>query len=201
MPSTRPGLQCNGQRRRLPKLKYREISLKEISSAFPNYWSSRLIMRDPITLGAAVFLPLVMLFIFGYAISLDVEDISMAVFDQDRSQQSSSFLEKFTSSGYFLRKHDLNSFQEIDKVLDRGDAALVVVIPPDFSREILAGRTAQVQIILDGTFTATALIISNYAAAIVNGTLSNWARRPSYAGGFPRRAPFRSCRGSGITRP
>jgi ABC-2 type transport system permease protein len=126
------------------------------------------IFRDPITLGTAVFLPLVMLFIFGYAVSLDVRDISLAVYDQDRSQESGKFLEAFTGSGYFLRKYDLDSFQQVDEILDRGKASIVVVVPPDFSRDIQADTTAQVQMLIDGTFSATALIVSNYAAEIVN---------------------------------
>ncbi|NIS61250.1 MAG: ABC transporter permease, partial [Proteobacteria bacterium] len=66
-----------------------------------------------VTLLTAIFLPLILLFIFGYAISLDVEDISMAVYDQDRSQESRRLLEAFTSSGYFLMKYHINSFKEV----------------------------------------------------------------------------------------
>jgi len=90
------------------------------------------ILRDPVTLGTAIFLPLVMLFLFGYAISLDVEDISMAVYDQDRTQESNRLVEAFTASGYFILKHRLNSNKEVDDVLDRGKATIVLVIPPDF---------------------------------------------------------------------
>lgn len=126
------------------------------------------ILRDPITLGTATFLPLVMLFIFGYAISLDVKDVSMAVYDQDKSPESGRLVEAFTSSGYFLLNYYLNAFKEVDDVLDRGRASIVVVIPSDFSKDINANKRANVQILLDGTFSATVLIISNYAAAIVN---------------------------------
>lgn len=126
------------------------------------------ILRDPVTLGTAIFLPLVMLFLFGYAISLDVKDISMAVYDQDRSQDSQKLIEAFTASGYFIPKYHLNSGREVNEALDRGKAAIALVIPPDFSKSINSNKKAEVQIILDGSFSATAMIVSNYATSIVN---------------------------------
>lgn len=126
------------------------------------------IIRDPITLGTAIFLPLVMLFLFGYAISLDVEDISMAVYDQDRSQESERLIEAFTSSGYFILKYHLSADKEVDDVLNRGKATVALVIPPDFSKDVNNFRKTSVQILLDGSFSATAMIVSSYATAIVN---------------------------------
>lgn len=126
------------------------------------------ILRDPVTLGTAIFLPLVMLFLFGYAISLDVEDISMAVYDQDRTQESRRLIEAFTASGYFIPRHYLNSDRDIDDVLSRGKAVIAIVIPPDFSKDVNSFKKANIQIILDGSFSATAMIVSSYALAIVN---------------------------------
>jgi len=123
--------------------------------------------RDPVTLAVAVFLPLVMLFIFGYGISLDVEDTPLAVYDQDRSQESARLVEAFTASGYFVRRADVGSPQGAGRALDRGEAAVVLVIPPGFSRRLAAGETVAVQALIDGSFSATALIVANYAAAIV----------------------------------
>jgi len=128
----------------------------------------REILRDPVTLGIAIVLPLVMLFLFGYAISLDIKDVSMAVYDQDRTQESERLVEAFTSSGYFIINRHLVSEKEIDEVLDRGLSSIVLVIPPEFSRDISSSRKATVQIILDGSFSATAMIVSGYSTAIVN---------------------------------
>lgn len=125
--------------------------------------------RDPITLAVAVFLPLVMLFIFGYGISLDVEDTPLAVYDQDRSQESACLVEAFTASGYFRRVTDVGSPREADRTLDQGRAVVVLAIPPEFSRRIAAGETVAVQALLDGSFSATALIVTNYVAAVVDG--------------------------------
>ncbi len=129
---------------------------------------SKEILRDPITLAIAIFLPLIMLFIFGYAVSLDVKDISMALYDQDRSQESARLVESFTSSGYFYLADSLGSFKEVDETLDRGRASMVLVIPPDFAKTLRSNDKTMVQILIDGTFSARALILSNYANSIVN---------------------------------
>lgn len=126
------------------------------------------ISRDPVTLGVAVVLPVIMLFLFGYAISLDVNDVSMAVYDQDRSQESASLVDAFVGSGYFTLEHYLDSPGQVDRVLDKGEASVVLAVPPDFSRDVNLGRRTEVQVIIDGSFSATALIVSNYAAAVVN---------------------------------
>lgn len=126
------------------------------------------VLRDPITLGVAVFLPLLLLFIFGYGISMDVEDVPIAVYDQDRTQDSQRFVQAFVQSGYFRLQRNLTSSAEADAVLDRGQATVVILIPPDFSRTLRAGGEAPVQLLVDGSFSPTALIVSNYLAAVVN---------------------------------
>lgn len=143
------------------------------------------ILRDPITLGTAIFLPLVLLFLFGYGVTLDVENVPMAVYDQDKSQESARLVEAFTRSGYFSLKHDLTSVRRLDDVMDRGQATLALVIPPDFSEDLEAGNKAKVQIIIDGTFSATALIASNYATAIVNRYSTETAAKTLAARGIP----------------
>jgi ABC-2 type transport system permease protein len=126
------------------------------------------IIRDPVTLATSVFLPMVMLFLFGYAISLDVEHVPMAVYDADRTQESVRFIEAFTSGRYFTLKYYLDSPGQGDDLLLKGKAEMVLVIPPDFSKDLHSLRGTTVQILIDGTFTATALIVSNYASTIVN---------------------------------
>jgi ABC-2 type transport system permease protein len=127
------------------------------------------ILRDPITLGTAIFLPLVMLFLFGYAISLDVEDVSMAVYDQDRSQESERLVERFTSTEYFTRALYVSNLKEMDSLLDAGKVDMGLVIPPDFSTSVQEGRTGEVQIILSGTNSNTANTARGYANAIIEG--------------------------------
>jgi ABC-2 type transport system permease protein len=127
----------------------------------------REIVRDRVTISIAIFLPLVLLFLFGYGVSLDVEDISLAVYDQDRSQESARLTEAFTANGYFRLKHQLTSHSQVDEVLDSGTATAVLVIPPDYATMIRKDKPVRVQVLIDGSFSATALIVSNYAMSII----------------------------------
>ena len=149
------------------------------------------ILRDPITLGVAVLLPLIMLFLFGYGVSMDVEDVSLAVYDQDRSQDSQRLVEAFVQSGYFRLHRNVWSPREVDAALDRGEATVVIVVPPDFARTLAAGREATVQILIDGSFSPTALIVSNYVAAVVNRFSIGLAERRLAALGLRAPAPVR----------
>jgi len=138
---------------------------------------SREIVRDPVTLAVAVVLPLVMLFLFGYGVSLDVEDVALGVYDQDRSQESARLVDAFTAGGYFRVTRRLDSVAAVGDALDRGDVTLALAIPPDFSRRLAIGQAAPVQLLIDGSFSATALIVANYARAIVNDFSVELARR------------------------
>jgi ABC-2 type transport system permease protein len=122
--------------------------------------------RDPRSMVLAFVLPLFMLLFFGYAISWDVKDIRMAVLDHDRSQDSRQLIDAFQSSGYFRVVEYLESQQDIDRRLSQGTATGVIVIPPDFSGNLAARRTAPVQLLLDGNDANTAIIAQNYANAI-----------------------------------
>lgn len=133
--------------------------------------------RDPVTLAVAVVLPLIMLFLFGYGISMDVQDVRTAAYDQDQTQESRALLDSFVQSGYFRLERNLRSPGEVDAALDRGRATLVIVIPPGFSRDLAAGRETPVQLLVDGSFSATALIVANYASAIVNRHSTELAQR------------------------
>lgn len=128
---------------------------------------AREIRRDPITIWVAIALPLVMLYLFGSALSLDVKDAPLAVYDLDRSERSRALIEAFPRSGYFRLVQEIREEKEIGQRLDRGQARLALVIPPDFSRRLLRGETATVQTLVDGSFSATAMVVAGYAAAIV----------------------------------
>ncbi len=124
--------------------------------------------RDPITLAVAVVLPLVMLFLFGYGVSMDVNETPLAVYDQDATQESRRLVDAFTESGYFRLERTLRSSREVAAVLDRGQARVVLVIPPDFARTLATGGEARVQALLDGSFSPSALVVSSYVAAVID---------------------------------
>ncbi|MGH7468274.1 MAG: ABC transporter permease [Longimicrobiales bacterium] len=123
--------------------------------------------RDTRSLVLAFVLPVFLLLFFGYAITWDVRDIRLAVLDHDRSPASRQLVESLGASGYFSVRAYLQSPREIDQQLSHGQATGALVIGPDFSEELAAGRKAQVQLLLDGGDANTAIIALNYADAIV----------------------------------
>lgn len=137
----------------------------------------REIRRDPITVWVAVALPLILLYLFGSALSLDVKNAALAVYDLDNSAESRALIEAFPHSSYFRYAHNIREEREIGQLLDSGQARLVLVIPDDFSEQLARGETAMVQTLVDGSFSATAMVVAGYAAAIVQDYSLERARR------------------------
>jgi ABC-2 type transport system permease protein len=123
--------------------------------------------RDIRSLLLAFLLPVILLILFGYAITWDVDDIPTAVVDQDRSASSRELLDAFSSSGYFTLKVWLERTSAIDLLLDQGRVQIALVIPPDFEEDLGAGRPAKLQAIVDGSDANTATIALGYTQAIV----------------------------------
>ncbi len=127
------------------------------------------IRRDARSLYLAFVLPLLLLMLFGYAISFDIRNIRLAVFDQSRTAASRELIESFERSGYFSLIGQLDRLGDADRMLAEGRAKLVLVIPPSFAADLGSGRSAVVQLLLDGSDANTATIAQNYADAIVAG--------------------------------
>jgi ABC-2 type transport system permease protein len=126
------------------------------------------VVRDPRSLASAIAIPLMMLVIFGYALSLDVDRIPTIVYNHDPSPQSLDLVRGFRGSRYFSIVEETNSYKPIEQSLDSRRAMLGVVIPPDFTRNILSGdANAQVQLLLDGSDSNTAAIAEGYAEGVV----------------------------------
>lgn len=130
---------------------------------------TREIARDPATIWISLLMPLVMLFLFGYAITLDVRDVPLGVWDSDRSPASRQLIDAFAQSGYFTLAHTIEDEQDLGAVLQDGEIKLALVIPERFGARLSRGSPAAVQIIIDGTFSNTAQIVAGYADAIVMG--------------------------------
>jgi ABC-2 type transport system permease protein len=125
--------------------------------------------RDARSLLLAFILPVALLVFFGYAITWDVNDIGIAVLDEARTADSRRLVEALESSGYFTVRESLDSHDAIEDRLVRGRVRGVLVIPPDFSTELVrAGRPARVQLLLDGSDANTSTIALNYADAILS---------------------------------
>lgn len=123
--------------------------------------------RDPRSMILAFVLPLFLLLFFGYAISWDVDDLRLAVVDQDRSQRSRELVEAFEASGYFQVDVRTSDAAAAARLLDGNEIIGVLTFPPEFSRALAAGRPAPVQLLVDGSDANTATIALNYADAIV----------------------------------
>lgn len=124
------------------------------------------IWRDPLSLLMAFLMPVMLLFIFGYAISLDVDNIPTVVLDLDRSSLSRELVSEMRESGYFSIVGNIFSVKDIDGYLDSGKAKLIVSMPEDFSKKIKNSETAQIQAIVDGSDSNTATIAIGYMNAI-----------------------------------
>lgn len=124
------------------------------------------IRRDPLSLAMAFLMPVMLLFIFGYAITLDVSNLRTIIYDQDRSSLSREFVSSFSESGYFSVTAYADSHTDIDRHLDYGKAQVAIWIPQDFSKNIKTGRDAHVQIIVDGSDSNTATIAVGYISAV-----------------------------------
>lgn len=127
----------------------------------------RQLKRDKRSLGVLLFIPAMMLILFGYALTFDVKHISLAVYDEDRTHLSRDFAESFLHSEYFSLKTSLARTSEIDALLGREEASVALVIPNNFSEEILAGRQGKVQVIVDGANSNAATTALGYVNAIV----------------------------------
>jgi len=124
------------------------------------------IKRDPYTLGIAILMPLILLLLFGYALNLDVKNITTIVFDQDKSLHSRDYVQSITSTDYFNVKYYVNTYSEIEKLINQGKAKTAIIIPGNFAQNIVSGTPTTVETIVDGTFPPTAKVSIGYITAI-----------------------------------
>ena len=124
------------------------------------------IRRDPRSLILAVCIPMLMLLMFGYALTLDVDRVPFVVWDQSQSPRSREFLAHFKATRYFDFKGDVSGYPQIDREIDRRDAYVALVIPPRFEAQLDAQRSSPVQAIVDGSDANTASLVLAYVQGI-----------------------------------
>jgi ABC-2 type transport system permease protein len=118
------------------------------------------ILRDPRTLVLVLVIPIMQLFLLGYAATNDVRNVPMAVLDQDRGPAARALLDAYRAADYFQIAYDVDSEEQLRTLIDNGEARVGMIIPPDYSDRVWGNDTAQVAFILDGsdpTVAATAL--------------------------------------------
>jgi ABC-2 type transport system permease protein len=124
------------------------------------------IRRDPMALFFTVLIPMVQLFMIGYAIDTNVRDIRTVIYDGAKTQESRRLLERFVNSDDFTIVKSVYSDEELNREIIAGRARVGIKIPPDYSRKLLAGETAEVLVLVDGSESSVAGEALNVANAI-----------------------------------
>jgi ABC-2 type transport system permease protein len=124
------------------------------------------IYRDPRSLALVILMPALLMLLFGYAVTIDVKKVSMAVLDRDGSQESFNFVQRFTASPYFNLRFWVRDEREIKRLIDQGEVKIGLVLPWDFSKTIKSEKVVPIQVLIDGADANTANIILSYAQAI-----------------------------------
>jgi ABC-2 type transport system permease protein len=123
------------------------------------------IRRDPRSLGLAIGIPMVMILLFGYALTLDVDRVPLVQWDLSGTPASREYLSHFHGSRYFELVGTVANETELERAIDTRAAYLALVVPPDFSERLGAGRATAVQVVIDGSDSNTAAIVLGYAQA------------------------------------
>lgn len=125
------------------------------------------ILRDRRTLGLIVFMPFLQLMIYGYAINTDVKHLATVIYDQDKTYLSRRLTDAFEQSAYFDIDKRVASEKELHKAIDRGQAKAGLIIPPEFTKDVLSGKKTDVQMLIDGSDSTPATVALNTSQAIV----------------------------------
>jgi len=139
---------------------------------FQRYWSVVKkeviqIKRDRPSLAIALVMPLMMLFLFGYAVNTDVNDIKMVVWDQSATADSRELVDQFANTRVFAVAAHASGYGAIESMLDDGSASVALIIPPDYARKQDRGEPAHVQMLIDGSDPNIARTATSNAQLIV----------------------------------
>jgi len=126
------------------------------------------IWRDRRTLFILIWMPVVQIIIYGFALTNEVKNSNIAIFDQSRDIATTQLTHQIASSRYFNLVKNINSYKDIDATFRTGKIRMVIVFPENFRNDLLHSNAAQVQLIADASDPNTANTLTNYATAIIN---------------------------------
>jgi len=129
--------------------------------------------RDPIRLTMALIGTLLLLFVIGYGMNTDVEDLKFAVLDRDRTTTSSGYIQDIAGSRYFIEEPPLADYDDMDARLRSGRLSLAIEIPPGFARKVARGDPVEIGAWIDGANPARAETVAGY----VQGLHADWLTR------------------------
>jgi ABC-2 type transport system permease protein len=150
----------------------------------------RQILRDPTALGMLLVLPAALIVMVGYALNFDVRHIPLVILDGDRSAESRALLRTFQQTEYFDHLFTADSYRDIDRLFSDGEVRIAVIIPPSFGKEITAGRSSAVQILVDGADNTTAGQAVLYAVQILGTHSANVAAQAMLRKGVEQYVPI-----------
>jgi ABC-2 type transport system permease protein len=149
------------------------------------------VIRDFRSLGMALLIPVMMLILFGFALTLDVDNVPMAVWDQSGTVRSRDFISRFGGSRYFAVRLYVDNYRDLVRAIDEGRVMLGLVVPREFAKRIDAGRDATAQLIVDGTDSNTATIAIGYATIVAQVyAMDLTAEQDQRRGGPPLQIPL-----------
>jgi ABC-2 type transport system permease protein len=134
------------------------------------------ISRDKRTLMIIFLLPVSLLVLFGYAITLDVNSVDLGIYDKDKTEASRDFINSFYSSSYFKIIDYAENDADVNEMLDRGKVKCVMVVPDNFSKSLGTKVDVKIQFLIDGVDANTASIILNYVNAATRSYSSNFTK-------------------------
>ncbi|MGE4511545.1 MAG: ABC transporter permease, partial [Sulfurimonadaceae bacterium] len=139
------------------------------------------LVRDPIRLVFALLGMIILMFVMGYGISMDVEDIKFSVLDRDRSPQSREYREFIGGSRYFIEEEAVDSYAAMDEKMRRGEVSITLEIPPNFGRDLAKGLDVSVGVWIDGTMSFRAETIHGYISGLHQSYLASLQHYPNIA--------------------
>jgi len=137
------------------------------------------LMRDPIRATLAIFGALLLMLVMGFGISLDVENLTFAVLDRDGSVLSSNYALNIAGSRYFIEQEPIRDYNDLEERLRSGKLSLAIEIPPDFGRDVQAGKSPEVAFWIDGAMPSRAETVNGYVSSLHNQWIEEQQREHS----------------------
>lgn len=152
-----------------PKTKHQYFSFGRMMSYM---WRESLeLRRDPVRATLALLGSIILMFVIGFGISMDVEDLNYAVLDRDQTRLSQNYALNLSGSRYFIEKDPIRSYEDLDARMRHGDISLAIEIPPNFARDVQRGNSVEIGVWVDGSMPQRAETIRGYVLGMHQGWL------------------------------
>jgi len=134
------------------------------------------LLKDKRSRTVLIIPPMIQLFVFSYAATFDINHVQYAVYNEDPGSASRELLARFEGSETFVKGVHLSDSRGINPIIDRKEALMVLRFGPNFTRDLMTGRSADLQVLIDGRNSNTALILLGYVRTIVTRFNDDWAQ-------------------------